>query len=362
MRIVIIILKRILLLSLPIVYALIAGGLLILAAGANPFTTYGNLFYSGFSCAPGPGRCALVTALTFATPLILAGVSATVALRAGFFSIGQAGQMLFGAAAATWIGSRFQLPYGAHQAAALAMAMLCGGLWGLLPAVLKEYIGVNEIISTLLLNPIARLAIGISPMRRLASTALLPALIPSTKLNVGIFIALAAAVLAYVYYWRTAGGLEIRTTAQAPHFARYGGISSHLPVLRALLLSGAFAGLAGALEVLGVQYRFVSTFSTNTDFDGLIVAFVSHLNPLAVIIFGFLLGGLRSGAIAGLQIYSHIPRELADAILALMMLFVATNRYIQPFAGLFSRKPLKHEDIRIFAVQEGKSDSNPDPL
>ena len=90
MWIIVAVLKRIALLLLPIFYALAAGGVLILAAGADPFVTYWSLFRSGFSCAPGAGRCALVTALTFATPLILAGLSATVALRAGFFSIGQA--------------------------------------------------------------------------------------------------------------------------------------------------------------------------------------------------------------------------------------------------------------------------------
>jgi simple sugar transport system permease protein len=339
--------KRLFLLALPILYAFLAGGLLIVAGGANPFSTYGNLISAGFSCAPGPGRCALVTALTFATPLVLAGLSATVALRAGFFSIGQLGQMMIGAAAATWIGSSARLPGVIHPAAALLMGALCGGLWGEIPAVLKEYIGVNEIISTLLLNPIAGLAVGLFPLRRLAATALLPALIPSTKLNAGLFIALGCAALVFFYYWHTTGGLEIRTSAQAPQFARYGGIPSHRPVLRAMLISGAIAGLAGAVEVLGVQYRFVTSFSTNTDFDGLIVAFVGHLNPLGVALFGFLLGGLRSGAITGLQINSHIPRELADAVVAMIMLFIATNKFAQPFAGLVRRKPARPAQVRI---------------
>ena len=141
MQTILAILKRFAVLLLPIFYALAAGGLLILAAGANPFVTYWRLFSSGFSCASGAGRCALVTALTFATPLILAGLSATVALRAGFFSIGQVGQMMVGAAAATWIGSRVLLPAGVHPAVALFAAMVFGGLWGLVPALLKEYVG-----------------------------------------------------------------------------------------------------------------------------------------------------------------------------------------------------------------------------
>ena len=338
MRLIIAFLKRFALLLLPIFYALAAGGVLILAAGANPFSTYANLFTSGFSCAPGAGKCALATALTFATPLILSGLSATVALRAGFFSLGQSGQMVVGAAAATGVGSRFLLPSGIHPAAALLGGLIFGGLWALVPTLLKEYVGVNEIISTLLLNPLAGLAAGFFPLGRLASSALLSPLVPSTKLSAGFIIALLAAGVVYVYYWRTTRGLEIRTMAQAPEFGGYGGMPAHLPVLRAMLFSGALAGLAGAVEVLGVQYHYVTTFSTFTDFDGLIVAFVGHLNPLAVIFTGILLGGLRNGAIAGLQIESHIPNELGGAIIALILLFVATNRLLQPLTGMFGKQ------------------------
>jgi len=157
-----------------------------------------------------------------------------------------------------------------------------------------------------------------------------------------------------VYYWRTTRGLEIRTTAQAPRFALYGGIKPHLPILRAMLFSGALAGLAGAVEVLGVQYHFVTTYSAFTDFDGLIVAFVGHLHPLGVVFVGILLGGLRSGAITGLQIGSHIPRELGGAIIALLLLFVAANRFARPFEGILDRKP-PHPSRRGFLRHNKKT-------
>jgi ABC-type uncharacterized transport system permease subunit len=331
-------LKRVTLALLPLIYALIGGGLLILLARANPFITYWRFLNAGFSCASGAGRCAFLITLTFATPLIFAGLSATVALRAGFFSIGQMGQMMVGAAAAAWIGSRVHLPAGIHPAAALLASLIFGGLWGLVPALLKEYVGVNEIISTLMLNPIAGLVIRLFPMGRLVNTALLLPLVPSTKLTAGIFIALGCVVGVLVHIWYTTRGLEIRTTAQAPRFARYAGISPHFPVLRAMLISGALAGLAGGVEVLGVQYHFVSSFTTFTDFDGLIVAFVGHLNPFGVVLAGILLGGLRSGAITGLQIASHIPNELGGAIIALILLFVSTNRLSRSFSGTITRK------------------------
>jgi simple sugar transport system permease protein len=267
-----------------------------------------------------------VTVLQFATPLILSGLSATVALRGGFFSIGQAGQMLFGAAAASWLSGYLSLPTGLHPVAALIGAALLGGVWGLVPALLKHYIGVNEIIATLLLNPIASVLVGLVWLPRAEVTARLVPLIPNTKLTGGVFIALAAAVLIYIFLWHTTRGMEIRSHASAPRFALYGGMPVHTPVLLTMAISGALAGLAGGVEVLGVHYHFVSSFSAVNDFDGLIIAFAGHLHPAGVVLFSLLLGGLRIGSIVGLQISSGIPRELGSALIAFMLIFVATSR------------------------------------
>lgn len=320
-------LKRLAWLSLPVLFSLLAGAMLILVAGQNPLSTYGQLFKASFNCNPGPGRCAIVTALQFATPLILSGLSATVALRGGFFSVGQAGQMLFGAAAASWAAGRVSLPPVIHPIFALLGAALFGGLWGLVPALLKHYIGVNEIIATLLLNPIASVLVGLVWLPRVDASARLLPLIPSTKFTAGFLVALATAMLIYVLLWQTKYGLEMRTNADASRFALYGGMPTHTPVLFTMVLSGALAGLAGGVEVLGVHYHFVSNFSAVNDFDGLIIAFAGHLHPAGVVLFAFLLGGLRTGSLVGLQIGSGIPRELGSALIALMLLFVATNRF-----------------------------------
>ena len=308
------------------IFSLFAGALLSLAAGQNPFSTYADLFTAGFSCHTGPGRCALVNTLQFATPLILSGLSAIVALRGGFFSIGQAGQMLFGAAAASWLAGYVSLPQVIHPAVALAGAALLGGMWGLGPALLKHFIGVNEIIATLLLNPIASVLVGLVWLPRVDVSARLSPLIPSTKLSAGIFIALAAAFLIYLFLWRSKYGMEIRASGTTPRFALYGGMPRHRPALLTMILSGALAGLAGGVEVLGVHYHFVSTFSAVNDFDGLIVAFAGHLHPVGVVLFAFLIGGLRTGSIVGLQIQSGIPRELGGALIAFILIFVTTNR------------------------------------
>jgi len=311
----------------PIVLSLFAGALLILAAGQNPLSAYAKLFVAGFGCHAGAGRCALVTALQFATPLILSGLSVTVALRGGFFSVGQLGQMLFGAAAASWLAGSVSLPPVIHSAVALIGAALLGGLWGLVPAFLKQIVGVNEIISTLLLNPIASILVGLVWLPGVAVSARLSPLIPSTKLSIGLFIALAAALVVHIFLWRTTRGMEIRATASTARFALYGGIPIQTPVFLAMALSGALAGLAGGVEVLGVHYHFVSNFSAVNDFDGLIIAFAGGLHPAGAVLFAILVGGLRTGSLIGLQIGSGIPRELGSALIALMLLFTATNRF-----------------------------------
>ena len=311
----------------PLVMSLFAGALLILAAGQDPLLAYAKLFAAGFGCQTGAGRCAVVTALQFATPLVLSGLSATVALRSGFFSVGQAGQMLFGAAAASWLAGSISLPPLIHPAAALAGAALLGGFWGLVPALLKQFFGVNEIISTLLLNPIASILVGWVWLPIVDMTARLSPLIPSTKLSMGIFIALAAVLFVHLFLWRTTHGLEIRLNAGSSRFALYGGIPGNAPVFLAMALSGGLAGLAGGVEVLGVHYHFVSNFSAVNDFDGLIIAFAGGLHPAGIVLFAVLVGGLRTGSLIGLQIGSGIPRELGSALIALMLLFTATNHF-----------------------------------
>lgn len=344
-------LKRAIRLLLPVLFSLLAGALLILAAGQNPLDAYASLFSAGFGCHPGPGRCALITALQFATPLILSGLSAVVALRSGFFSIGQAGQMLFGAAAATWFAAHLDLPGTIHPAIALLGAAIFGGLWGLVPALLKHFIGVNEIIATLLLNPIAGVLVGLVRLGRMNESARLLPLLISTKFTAGFFVSLAAALLIYIFFWKTSPGMQIRANAGAPRFALYGGMPVHKPVLLGMLLSGALAGLAGGIEVLGVHYHFVSSFSAVNDFDGLIIAFAGHLHPAGAVLFGILLGGLRTGSLIGLQMISGIPRELGGALIALMLIFVATNRIFDK-NGKGTEKTVAIQDLN--KIEENK--------
>ena len=321
---------------LAIASSLAIAGLLVLLTEASPLAACAYLLDAGFSCHA-PGRCALLTTLQFATPLLLTGLSAAVAFRAGLFSVGQAGQMVLGAAVAAWLGSRLNLPGAAQAALALTGGALAGAGWGWVPGVLKKFLNINEVIVTLVMNQLALLLVGFVRLGRVGASARLAPLAHGTKLNVGIILALLAVVLIYIYLWHSASGYEQRMAGQAPLFARFGGIRERRVVLRAMCISGGLAGLAGAIEVLGVHYRFISAFSGGDSFDGVIVALLGQSHPVGVTVAAVLLAGVRLGAMNGLQLQARVPRELGGAMIALAVLFVSANRlYDKPIARVLN--------------------------
>jgi len=302
---------------------LACGIFLILAAGVNPVEAYLALFRAGFGCSDPDGFCAVLTAFQYATPLILSGLSALVAFRAGFFSIGQAGQMLFGAGLATYFANIVSLEGPRLSAIALAAGFAGGGIYAFLPGLLKVRLGINEVIVTLIFNVIVAFFTAPVAFQRIPEAARLDPLVRGTKLSAGLFVAVAAALLVYLYIWRSSGGFEIRMAGLAPGFARFGGIRDGRAVIRAVVISGGLAGLAGAIEVIGVQYRLVNQFSSIDEFDGIIVALVGQLQPAGVLLSALFLGGVRLGALNGLQLQAGVPRELGSALIALFVLLVS---------------------------------------
>ena len=326
-------LVRLFLPPLAVLSSLLIAGLFVLLADAPPLQACGHLVAAGFGCR-GPGRCAILTTLQFATPLILTGLSAAVAFRAGVFSVGQAGQMVLGAAAATWLGSRLSLPPVVHAAVALAGAVVVGAGWGWIPGALKTGLGINEVIVTLVMNHLAVLLVGLVRLWRVSESARLAPLARGTKLNPGILLALLAAAAVYVYLFRLTPGYEQRMAGQAPLFAKFGGVRESRAVILGMAISGGLAGLAGGVEVLGVHYRFITVFSGGGGFDGVAVALLGQDHPLGVALASVLLAGVRLGATNGLQLKSRVPRELGGAMIAMMILFVSSERL---YRGLIKR-------------------------
>lgn len=308
-------------------------GLFIIFTETSPLVGYRELLVAGFGCR-GSGNCALLTTLQFATPLLLTGLSAAVAFRAGLFSIGQAGQMILGAAAAASVSSNLELPYFPHVIIALLTGVLAGAIWGWFPGFLKAYLGVNEVISTLVMNQLSIFAVGFFNFGRgLTSLRMVP-LARNTKLNFGLLIAIGVAILLYHYLRNFQLGYEERMSGDAPRFAFSGGIRDRRAVTRAMFISGGIAGLAGAIEVLGVHYKFTSVFSGGGSFDGVAVALLGQAHPLGIPIAAFILAGLRLGATNGLQLKAQVPRELGGAIIAMMIILVSTRGL---YSGVISR-------------------------
>lgn len=317
-----------------IVLALGVGGVLVAALGHTPLDAARTVIEAGFSC--GAEYCNIGGTFALSGPIMLCALGAVVSLRSGLFSIGQEGQYALGGLAAGVAGSALDLPGGLHAAVALGAAVLVGALWGLVPAALKVYLGVNELIITIVLNAMAGLMLDFLvnfPLRAEASTvgytravaesARLPVFDQSTKFGFGFVIAVAACVAVWFFLSRTTAGYEQRMSGDAADFARYSGMSSATSVLRAGLIGGGLAGLGGGVQVLGTNYRVIEGFSDGTGFIGLTAAILGGVSAVGAGLAGILYAGITVGAVNGLQIQLGVPREIGSTTLALMIVLVA---------------------------------------
>ena len=326
---------------LAIISGLIVAAFLILVTDNSPLEAYNAILQASFGCES-LDRCSFFTTLERATPLILSGLSAVVAFRSGMFSLGQEGQMMLGSVMAAWLGYAVMLPAGIHPIFVMLASMAAGGFYGWIPGVLKIRLGVNEIISTIVMNSIAVLFLEYIvnfPLRADAGatahshviheTAWLPIFFKGSKWGMGFVVAIIAAIAVFFFLWHSSPGYQQRMAGQAPWFAKFGGIQNERIAIRSMIISGALAGLAGSIEVLGVHHRIITGFSVGLGFDGLSVAILGQSHPLGVVIVAILFAGVRLGAQLGLQIRLGIPRELGGTIIALFILFVAAEKFFQ---------------------------------
>ncbi|MFP5359973.1 MAG: ABC transporter permease [Actinomycetes bacterium] len=322
---------------LAVAAALLVGAIGVATLGESPLAAARTVIDAGFSC--GPEYCNLGSTLTLAAPIIFCALGAVVVLRAGLFSIGQEGQYALGGLAAAVVGAWLNAPGGIHPVLALAASAAAGALWGLIPAVLRIFLGVNELIVTIVLNTMAGLLLNFLvnyPLRAEASTvgytpiidesARLPVWDSSTKLGLGFVLAILACAAVWFHLNRTTAGYEQRMSGEASMFARYAGMSSKKAVLRAGLIGGALAGLGGGVQVLGVNYRVIEGFSDGTGFTGLTAAILGGVSAIGAGIVGTLYAGITVGAVNGLQIQLGVPREIGSTVLALMIVFVAAQQ------------------------------------
>jgi simple sugar transport system permease protein len=322
--------------------ALAVGAVMLLLLGVNPVVAYAALMEGAFGSSN-----AFAETLVKATPLLLVAIGICISFRGDVINIGGEGQMIVGAIVATWVGLNFtNWPGWATICLSLLAGFLGGALWGGVPGYLKAYFNVNEILSTVMMNAIAvqlmnfllrgpmidpaqaELASKIPQTARLLEIFRLPRLAP-TRLHLGALVGVVLAVLVYVLLWRTTLGYRIRAVGQNPHAARYAGIKVPRYVVLALLLSGAFAGLAGATQVFGVNYRMItdgsaSGFTGSAGFNGIVAALFGQLHPIWSIPASILFGALLVGA-NNMQRAVQVPSALVIGLNGLVVVFVVSS-------------------------------------
>jgi len=315
---------------LAVALSLALTALLILAAGKNPLLAYGALVHGALGSWDRIG-----VGLNKTTPYLLTGVGVALCFRAKVINIGGEGQIALGGLAATAIALALpDAPPVALPVLALAAGALAGAAWAAVAAAIRLHRRVHEVLVTLLLNFVGVLVVsealqsamgepgaGFPQSPLLSRPAWLPRLAGASDLHIGIFVALAAVIAGHVLLWRTPFGFRLRVLGASEPAAAYAGISPARTLLGVMVLSGALAGLAGGVEVLGVHYRLIEGFSHGFGFNAVAIALLAGLNPIAILPAGLFFGFLETGALA-MQRAVGVPSSLVSVIQGLTMVFI----------------------------------------
>jgi general nucleoside transport system permease protein len=321
-----------------ILIALLIGAIVMLVTGHNPLQAYGALFNGAFGT-----KVNFANTLANAVPLILSGLGVAITFKAGLFNIGAEGQYWIGSMAAVWIGYSVPgLPPVLHVFLAFLAAMVCAGLWaGLIPGLAKAAVGAHEVITTMMMSYIAiflshymlenngpMMAPGFTPQSPvILPSAELGKIVPRTQLSWGIVVAFAVVILVYWLMYKTTLGLRLRTVGLNPRAAHYAGINVSVHMVLALFLSGMCAGLAGAVQMLGVQQRLYDSFSSGYGYTAIVVALLANNNPFGVVLTAIFFAALASGG-QFMQISSGVPSHLTEVLSGIIILLVAAKEII----------------------------------
>jgi len=368
--------------TLAILMALLASSVLIAAANAEVQASAAYLFarpgdfigaawdaiFSAYSAlfrgavfdyqAEGVRRIRPITeTLTASVPLIFAGLGLAVGFRSGLFNIGAQGQVLMGAAAATWVGISVALPSGVHLAVACLAAVVVGATWAGIAGFLKARTGANEVIVTIMLNSIAiylvsyllttpLLAQGgsrpISPA--VAPTATFPLLLgPSFRLHLGFVVALLAAVAVWWLMERSVLGFQFRAVGANQRAARTAGIKVNLVFVLVMLTAGGLAGLGGAAQILGTDKTLQASSAGSIGFDAITVALLGRSKPLGTVLAAILFGALRAGSPL-MQTSANTPIDIVLVIQATIVLLIAAPVLVRELSVI-------HRIAQLFGYQ-----------
>jgi len=337
--------------------AALVGAMVLTAVGSSPIATYTTIFTGPFA-----DKFGITEVLVRAIPLILVGLGIAISFRSGILNIGAEGQMLVGILASTAMALAFP---GSSKAILLPLMLMAGALggalWGGIAGFLRARLGVNEILSTVMLNYIAaqfytyllrgpmidpnelETGSGTPQSMRLPRAAWLDRIVPETRLHAGLLLALVLAVVVYILLWRTTWGFRLRAAGAEAKAARYAGVAVEGSLITAMLLAGGFAGLAGAVEVAGVHHRAIEGISSGYGFSGIVVALFGGLHPAGIIPAAVFFGVLLVGADMT-QRSAGVPANMILVIQGVVILAIVSaqmyinNAYtLERFTRLFRR-------------------------
>ncbi|ADA66829.1 MULTISPECIES: ABC transporter permease [Thermotoga] len=320
-----------------VIIALLIAAVVIILIGQNPVIAYKAMIEGAFGNIQ-----ALADTVIKTTPLILTGLAVGFGFRAGLFNIGAEGQMIMGGILATVVGMHMRgIPPALAIPLTMIAGMLGGAVWASIAGYLKAKTGAHEVVSTIMLNWIATyissylitgpLAVGSGTPKspEIAPSAKLPPIITvgALEMTSGILISILSAVVIYIVLEKTKTGYEVKAVGFNPYAAEYGGINISKNIVMCMAISGALAGLAGALEVMGLHHRFLGTLSGGKGFDGISIALIGQNHPIGIIFASFLIAALRTGS-SNMQ-FVGVPKHIVTIIQGIVIFLVAADRIVK---------------------------------
>lgn len=337
--------------------ALVIGFVITLLVAKNPVQAYTALLTGPFT-----GLNRFGNWIEDATTLTLLGLAIALVFKAQQFSLLAEGQLYLGALVSGIVALYFHAPFGIAVITALAAAALVGFLFGLIPGYLKAYFGASELVASLMLNVVAQRfyelllthwlkppTAGYTWSDPFPATGVLAWLVPGTRINAALFIAVAAVVLTWVLMYRTPFGYELRMVGANIDFAKYGGINTRRVILLSMAISGILAGLAGAHLAMGIHQRLILNISVGLAFEGIVVALLARNNPLAVPIAALLYSYLRIGGDI-MERTSAVSSDIVRVVQATIILFLTAEAMV---AFLQRRRALRQQMAGELAKEAG---------
>jgi simple sugar transport system permease protein len=342
---------------LSLIIVLLIASILITIQGSNPMEAILAIVNGAIG-----SKAAIASSIRWSIPVIISSMAAIVAHKSGINNLGLDGQIYFGALSAAIAGAFIQLPSFIHIIFCILVGGIFGAIFAIIPALLKSYLKINEMVVTLMFNYIAVLltefitlklmGLGASTNPDLIATpeilesAKLTKIMPPYQASTGIFVGLILFLLVFIFYKFTKSGYEWKMIGFNQKFAKYGGVDDNKTYFKVFLTSAFIAGICGSIEILGPHMRFRANFAQNLGWDGIMVALIGKNNPVATLVFSIVWGMVKAGSLS-MERTTSVNRIIVTLVQALFVLFVTVDfsKMFKDIKRKISNKNKKAEDL-----------------